>query len=169
MKTCAAEDCRKPLPPGRRRWCSEACQERIHSRRRRGTDWSAKGQRHPRTAAMWEMRAEMDAVGGKGRCIFCEGPLPKGRRLHCGSPGPDGCEADYQHMYHLGELAERPEAQRQEEPKPCANGCGGTTRMGENHRMTRFCSEDCQRQFNWMKASHARTQARQQRRIRKAA
>lgn len=121
--------------------------------------------RHPRTAAFWEMRAEMDAAGGKGRCIFCEGPLPRGRRLHCGSPGPDGCEADYQHMYHLAEVAERSEREPSSPPKQCKYpGCTDSTRMGGNGRMTAYCSDDHQRRFNWELASRARSEERARRR-----
>lgn len=100
--TCAATDCAKRLPVGRPIYCSDACGERQRSRNKRGTAWGAKGERHPRTAAMWAMRAELDAKGGAGKCIFCMKQMSRLRHLQCGA---DQCEADYQHMYHLGEKA----------------------------------------------------------------
>lgn len=157
IRMCTAAPCTNPLPAGRIRYCSEKCIHRAASARRRATDWGSKGVRHPRTAEMWEMRRELDAEGGKGRCIFCVRTLPPLRHLHCGRAP---CEAEYQHMYHLAEMTERAATRTPPVAQPCGNGCGGFTRMGGNGRMTRFCSERCQRQFNWLKASRDKTAMR---------
>lgn len=105
MNRCAAKDCRTPLPTGHPPWCSAKCRKRS----RRGVDWSAHPKRHPNTSDMWEMRAEMDARGGKGRCIFCEGPISVLRRLHCGS---EQCTADYHHLYDVAKRAAKAEKKR---------------------------------------------------------
>ena len=143
MHTCQSHPCTKPLPPRRRRFCSGKCMNREASRVRRGTDWSAKPTRHPRTALIWEMRAEMDAEGGRGRCIFCPMALPGGRRIHCGAKD---CEAEYQHMYHLGEMAEKAEASGGNHTleRTCAYGpCGATFQRREHGGKHSYCSKQC--------------------------
>lgn len=74
--------------------------------RKRAERERAKPLRHPRTSDLWEMRREMDAAGGRGRCIFCEGRLGPKKRLICGSRE---CTSAYQSMYGMGKRALRAE------------------------------------------------------------
>jgi hypothetical protein len=121
---------------------------------------ATKAERHPRAAMMWEMRAELDAEGGRGRCIYCVKHLPPHRVLQCGS---EACEADYQHDYHLAEHAERMARKPPPEPRLCACGCGVTFTTSACVPGKRHATVEHWRKANRAKMNAARRVARSKR------